>query len=97
MFFPATLILWLAGPEGAKELSGENVLRLIQLRLTVLILAKITQTSQGNSQWLETPIQAPKTQSAFIGTHDEPLSLAVRVNNPDCAPVIVEGLRPSRR
>jgi hypothetical protein len=31
-FFPATLILGIAGPEGAKNLAGD-VLRLIQIRL----------------------------------------------------------------
>jgi len=30
-----------------------------------------------------------------MGTHDEPLSLAVGVNDPNCAPIIVEGGDPA--
>jgi hypothetical protein len=35
--------------------------------------------------------QLHKRSQLFIVTHNETLSFAVRVNDPDCAPVIVEG------
>jgi len=46
--FPATWIL-VAGPEGDEERSGEEVLRLIQIRLTTSSLAKNTLACQVNS------------------------------------------------
>ena len=64
-FFPAALILRFAGPEGAKNLAGQNVLRLIQIRLTASSLDKITPASQDNSQRLEPPIRGQQTPSAF--------------------------------
>src|SRR5919197_1990419 len=38
-----------AGPEGAKNLAAENVLRLIQVRLATPSFGKISLTSQDNS------------------------------------------------
>src|SRR6266446_9011588 len=63
-FFPATLILRLAGPEETKNLAGKD-LRLIQIRLTAPSLDKIKPTSQDNSQRLKPPIPVPETQSTF--------------------------------
>jgi hypothetical protein len=45
-FFPAPLILKVAGQEEAKNLAGENVLRLIQIRLTTSSLQEITPACQ---------------------------------------------------
>jgi hypothetical protein len=45
-FFPATLNLRFAGPEGTKNLAGENILRLIQIRLATLSLEKIPTACQ---------------------------------------------------
>jgi hypothetical protein len=39
----------IAGPEEAKNLAGKGVLRLIQICLTALSLAKISPTCQTNS------------------------------------------------
>jgi len=37
------------------------------------------------------PVAFPETQSAqFIGTHDETLSVAVSVNNPNCSPFKIQ-------
>jgi hypothetical protein len=51
-FFPATSISAVAGPEGGEEPSGEDVLRLIQIRLATLSLENIctlgkTKTMHG--------------------------------------------------
>jgi len=35
---------------------------------------------------LEPHIPVPETQSVFIGAHNETLSVAISVNNPDCSP-----------
>jgi hypothetical protein len=48
-FFPAELDFGIAGPEEAKNHSGEMSLRLIQIRLATLSLAKITTARQANS------------------------------------------------
>jgi hypothetical protein len=36
-------------------------------------------------------LQFHKRRQLFIRTHDEPFSLAVGVNDPNCAPIIVKG------
>ena len=41
-FSPAELLFEIAGPEATKDLAGKNVLRLIQIRLTMPSLAKIS-------------------------------------------------------
>jgi hypothetical protein len=46
--FPALLILFVAGREKAKEPSGGNVLRLIQIRLATPSMQKISLTCQEN-------------------------------------------------
>jgi hypothetical protein len=48
--FPAELHSGIAGPEETKNPAGVKVLRLIQIRLAMLSLAKITTASQDNSQ-----------------------------------------------
>jgi hypothetical protein len=40
---------------------------------------------------LASPLQAPKTPSAFHPPHDETLSAAMRVNNPDRVPIGING------
>jgi len=40
-FSPLRLDFWTAGPEGDEEPNGENVLRLIQIRLATSSLEKI--------------------------------------------------------
>jgi hypothetical protein len=37
------------------------------------------------------PFQFHKRSQFFVGTHDETLSFAVRVNNPNGASIIVKG------
>jgi hypothetical protein len=36
------------------------------------------------------PFQFHKRSHFFIGTHHETLSVAMRVNDPNCAPIIIE-------
>jgi hypothetical protein len=36
------------------------------------------------------PFQFRKRSQLFLGTHDKTLSFAVRVNDPNCAPIIVQ-------
>jgi hypothetical protein len=95
-FSPATLILRIAGPEGAKNLAGKNVLRLIQIRLTTSSVEKITPACQANS--LRARIadsQFQKRRQFFIRTHNETVSvIPVRVGNEDCSP---GGINPLRR
>jgi hypothetical protein len=50
-FSPLSCFSGIAGPEEDEEPSGANVLRLIQIRLAKLSLAKITLFSQANWQW----------------------------------------------
>jgi len=49
-FFPAELLLESAGPEEAKNLAGEKVLRLIQIHLTTVEFEKIPPACQDNSR-----------------------------------------------
>jgi len=46
--------------------------------------AAITRSNSPRTR--VSPSQGPETQSAFIGTHDEMLSVAVSVHNPDRSP-----------
>jgi hypothetical protein len=42
-------------------------------------------------------IRVPETQSAFVGVHNEALSVAaMRVCNPDCSPVGINGWDPAQ-
>jgi hypothetical protein len=38
----------------------------------------------------ESLFQFYKCSQRFIGTHDETLSIAMRVNNPDCSPLAIQ-------
>jgi hypothetical protein len=46
---PLSLLVVIAGPEEAKNHRGASILRLIQIRLATLSLAKIRTASQDNS------------------------------------------------
>jgi hypothetical protein len=37
------------------------------------------------------PLQFHKCSQLFIGAHDETLSVAMRVSNPDCSPFAIYG------
>jgi hypothetical protein len=47
LLFPAKLLFGIAGPEEAKNLAGENVLRLIQIRLTTSSFEEISLGCQA--------------------------------------------------
>ena len=64
-FFSPLVDSAIAGPEEAKNLSGEKVLRLIQIRLTTPSLEKSRQLVKPIRRKLESPIPVPETQSAF--------------------------------
>jgi hypothetical protein len=87
--YPALLILLVAGPEGAKNLSGGNVLRLIQIRLRTPSLQRILPACQDNSPQIANPgFEFHKRSQLFIGAHDEALSvIAMRVSSPNRSPV----------
>jgi hypothetical protein len=87
-FFPARGDSVDCGSGRDEESSGENVLRLIQIRLTTSSLEKTRQFVKPIRRKPESPIRVPETQSAFIRTQNEPLSVvAMRVCNPDRSPV----------
>ena len=48
-FSPLRLDFWTAGPEETKNPAGQNVLRLIQIRLATQSLEKIWPVSQGRN------------------------------------------------
>jgi hypothetical protein len=81
----------IAGPEEAKNLAGRKGLRLIQIRLAILSLARLGSASQENSDpSVNRSFQFQKRSQLFIGTHDDTPSVTMRVNYPNCAPRIVE-------
>jgi hypothetical protein len=45
---------------------------------------------QTHRELVYRPLQFQKRSQVFIGAHDEAVSVAVRVNDPNCAPSIVE-------
>jgi hypothetical protein len=63
--FPRCVDPAIRGSGSGEEPSGENVLRLIQIRLTTPILEKITPTCQANSPQPESPIPVPETWLTF--------------------------------
>jgi len=89
--FPATWIL-VAGPEGDEERSGEEVLRLIQIRLTTASLEKSRPASQDNSpQRTGSRFQFQKRPQLFIRVHNKAISVvAVCVCNKDWLPVGID-------
>jgi len=42
---------------------------------------------QIHREFVYRPLQFHERRQHFIGTHNEPLSVAMRVNDPDCSPV----------
>jgi len=46
---------------------------------------------QTNRERMNRTLQFDKHGQLFIGTHDEPLSVAVSVNNPDCSSFGING------
>src|SRR5262249_43163179 len=70
-------------PEEAKNLAGK-VLRLIQDPLATGSFPKILATCQNNSpRALNSRFKFDKRSQLFIRSHDEALSVAMRVHNPD--------------
>jgi hypothetical protein len=55
-FSPLRLDFWTAGPEETKNLAGQNVLRLIQIRLTTPSLEKTRQPVKTIRRKRESPI-----------------------------------------
>jgi hypothetical protein len=93
-FFPAQLTLWNCGSGKGEEPSGEEaVLRLIQIRLTVSSLEKIWLACQTNSpQRRIADSSSTKAANLSIRVHNKTLSIvAMRVSNPDCSPVAIQG------
>jgi hypothetical protein len=91
--FPRPVDSAVAGPEGAKNLAGEDVLRLIQIRLTTLKFGKnlVSLLSQfaasANRQF-----KFAKRSQLFIRTHNETLlGAAMRVGNEDRSPARIHG------
>jgi hypothetical protein len=83
-FFPAQLILVVAGPEETMNLAGK-VLRLIQIRLVTASLVKITRAGQDNSP------QGRISPQYFIGVNNETLSVAAMcVSDPDCSSFTIQ-------
>jgi len=89
---PAKLIVGIAGPEEAKNLAVK-VLRLIQIRLAMASLAKITPASQDNSP--ATANRRSKFQKCsqyFIRSHNKAASIiAMCISNPDCLVFEING------
>jgi hypothetical protein len=46
---------------------------------------------QTHREPMSRPLQFHECRQFFVGTHDETLSVAMRVNNPNCSPVRVHG------
>jgi hypothetical protein len=85
--FPASLHFSNCGSGGGEEPGGGNVLRLIQIRLATPSLrkshplVKLNPASSANRRF-----KSQKSSQDFIRVHNETLSLAVRVSNPDRSP-----------
>jgi hypothetical protein len=50
---------------------------------------------QTHGEFVYRPFQFHKRSQLFISTHDEPHSLAMRINDPKCAPIIVKRRDPA--
>jgi hypothetical protein len=78
------LILGLRDPEGAKNLAGENVLRLIQIRLTTPSFEKISLARQDNSPQARIPdsssINAVNVSSARVAKRFPLLRIALELH-----------------
>jgi hypothetical protein len=64
--FPAVLILLVAGPEGAKNLSGRGALRLIQIRLTASSLEKLRGLVKPIRYKPESPLKFQKRRQLYV-------------------------------
>jgi hypothetical protein len=73
--FPAQLDFWICGSGKGEEAGRAKVLRLIQIRLATLSLAKITPASQDNSR---------QAQSGY--PRSCPQFLPARLRNPESLP-----------
>jgi hypothetical protein len=79
-----------AGLEEAKNLAGK-VLRLIQDRLSDAEFGR-NLANLSNRFAASADLKFHKRSQLFIRTYNETLSVvAVRVSNPDCSPVGIEG------
>jgi hypothetical protein len=85
---PCELISVCCGSGRDEEPAGK-ILRLIQIRLAMSSFAKILPARQAQSSQAGTANSSvPQSESAFIRTHNETLSVvAVRVRNPGRSPV----------
>jgi hypothetical protein len=54
-------------------------------------LKKLVELSSQFAASADRRIKFQKRRQPFIDAHDETLSFAVRVNDPNCAPIIVDG------
>jgi hypothetical protein len=85
--FPAWLDFWSRGSGRGEEPGGEEVLRLIQIRLATRILKKSGQLVKPIRRKPAPPIKFQKRRQLFIRAHNETLSVvAMRVNDPDRSP-----------
>ena len=50
---------------------------------------------QIHREFVNRPFQFNERSQLFVGTHNETLSVTMRANDPNCAPVIVERGRPA--
>jgi hypothetical protein len=87
------LIVVIAGPEQTQNLAGKKVLRLIQIRFSDGEVGKnhanLSRQFAGNAN---RQFQFEKRSRLFIGTHNEPLSVAAMcVCNEDSSPGGVHG------
>jgi hypothetical protein len=91
--FPRCVDYWQLRVRKKRRTSGKKVLRLIQIRLAELSLAKIPTASQEYS--LQDPnwrFKFHKRSQLFIRTHNETLSVAaMRVCNPDGSSLGING------
>jgi hypothetical protein len=52
---------------------------------------KVTLRDQIHREFVNRPFQFDKRSQYFIGADDETLSVAMRVNDPDCSPFRING------
>ena len=75
-FFPAVLVLRIAGPEETKNLAGESPPP-IQIRLATTSLEKISPARQGTiATSANRPFAFQKRSQLLIRTHNETLTVA---------------------
>jgi hypothetical protein len=91
--FPPLIVCGGCGSGKDEEPSGANVLRLIQIRVAMPSLAKISPARQANSAQVQVAASSSKNAVSFsIRTHNETLSVvAMCVNNPDRSPARIDG------